>query len=277
VRQTLRPFGIKLSMETDVLAAHEEIRGAVEYHHSEGLVESRDRWMLGGVLDLAEMDVSEVMVHRKAIAMIDADLKPREILAAALDSNHSRLPLYRDDPENIVGVLHAKDLLQAIAEADGKIEAVNMRAITRAAWFIPETTSLKDQLAAFLKRHTHFALVVDEYGALQGLVTLEDILEEIVGEIEDEHDVAVPGVRPAQGGGVMVDGSVTIRDLNRAMNWDLPDDEAVTVAGLLIHEAQTIPDVGQVFAFHRHEFRVLARKANQITALQISSPEPLLG
>jgi Mg2+/Co2+ transporter CorB len=277
IRKTLGLFGVRMGMEMDVLAAHEEIRGAVEYHHSEGLVESRDRWMLGGVLDLAEMDVSEVMVHRKAIAMIDADRSPREVLAAALDSNHSRLPLYRDDPENIVGVLHAKDLLQAIAEADGQIEAVNVRAITRAAWFIPETTSLKDQLAAFLKRHTHFALVVDEYGALQGLVTLEDILEEIVGEIEDEHDVAVPGVRPAPGGGVIVDGSVTIRELNRALNWDLPDEEAVTVAGLLIHEAQTIPEVGQVFAFHRHEFRVLARKANQITVLQISSPEPLPG
>jgi Mg2+/Co2+ transporter CorB len=274
VRQTLRPFGIKLSMEADVLAAHEEIRGAVEYHHSEGLVETHDRWMLGGVLDLGEMDVSEVMVHRKAIAMIDADLGSREILAAALESAHTRLPLYRDDPENIVGVLHAKDLLQALSEADGKIDALDIKAIMRPPWFIPETTSLKDQLAAFLKRQSHFALVVDEYGALQGLITLEDILEEIVGEIEDEHDEAVEGVRPAPGGGVIVDGSVTIRDLNRAMNWNLPDDEAVTVAGLLIHEAQAIPDVGQVFAFHRHEFRVVERKANQITVLQVSSPEP---
>jgi Mg2+/Co2+ transporter CorB len=274
VRQTLRPFGIKLSMEADVLAAHEEIRGAVEYHHSEGLVETRDRWMLGGVLDLGEMDVSEVMVHRKAIAMIDADLTSREILASALESAHTRLPLYRDDPENIVGVLHAKDLLQALSETDGKIDALDIKSIMRPPWFIPETTSLKDQLAAFLKRQSHFALVVDEYGALQGLITLEDILEEIVGEIEDEHDEAVPGVRPAPGGGVIVDGSVTIRDLNRAMNWNLPDEEAVTVAGLLIHEAQTIPDVGQVFAFHRHEFRVVERKANQITVLQVSSPEP---
>jgi Mg2+/Co2+ transporter CorB len=273
VRHTLRPFGIKLSMETDVLAAHEEIRGAVEYHHSEGLVETRDRWMLGGVLDLAEMDVSEVMVHRKAISMLEADQPARDIVAQALESAHTRLPLYRDDPENIVGVLHAKDLLQAIASADGKIEAVNIAAILRQPWFIPETTTLKDQLAAFLKRRSHFALVVDEYGALQGLITLEDILEEIVGDIEDEHDVVVPGVRPAPNGGVVVDGSVSIRDLNRAMNWQLPDEEAVTVAGLLIHEAQTIPNVGQVFAFHGHEFRVVERKANQITVLQISPPE----
>jgi Mg2+/Co2+ transporter CorB len=271
VRKTLGVFGVRLGMEMDVLAAHEEIRGAVEYHHSEGLVETRDRWMLGGVLDLAEMDVSEVMVHRKAISMIDVDLPPREILTSALDSAHSRLPLYRGDPENIVGVLHAKDLLQAIADAEGKLETLDVAAIMRAPWFIPETTSLKDQLAAFLKRQTHFALVVDEYGALQGLVTLEDILEEIVGEIEDEHDVVVPGVRPSgEGdGSVIVDGSVTIRDLNRAMNWDLPDDEAVTIAGLLINEARRIPEVGQTFQFHHHRFAVTERKGNQITILRI--------
>ena len=274
VRKTLGLFGVRMGMEMDVLAAHEEIRGAVEYHHSEGLVESHDRWMLGGVLDLAEMDVSEVMVHRTAIAMIDAGHSPREILKAALESAHSRVPLYRDEPENIVGVLHAKDLLQAIAAANGDIDAVDVAAIIREPWFIPETTSLKDQLAAFLKRHTHFALVVDEYGALQGLITLEDILEEIVGEIEDEHDVAVPGVSSGPDGWVTVDGAVTIRDLNRAMNWDLPDDEAVTVAGVLIHEARRIPDAGQKFRFHGHQFRVLERKRNQITRLAVSPPAP---
>jgi Mg2+/Co2+ transporter CorB len=273
VRLTLRPFGIRLDMETDVLAAHEEIRGAVEYHHSEGLVETGDRWMLGGVLDLGEMTAADVMVHRKGISMIDAELSPREIIAQALESAHSRLPMFRDDPENIVGVLHAKDLLQALADVDGRMDDVDVGKITRDAWFIPETTSLKDQLAAFLKRHTHFALVVDEYGALQGLITLEDILEEIVGEIEDEHDVVVPGVRPGTDGSVMVDGGVTIRDLNRAMNWDLPDEEAVTVAGLLIHEAQEIPEVGQDFRFHGHAFRVLERKGNQVTQLQVSAPE----
>jgi Mg2+/Co2+ transporter CorB len=275
VRKTLGIFGVRLGMEMDVLAAHEEIRGAVEYHHSEGLVESHDRWMLGGVLDLAEMDVSEVMVHRKAIAMVDADLPPREVLKEVLESGHSRIPLYRGDPENIVGVLHAKDLLQALADADCHIDELNIPSIRREPWFIPETTSLKDQLAAFLKRQNHFALVVDEYGALQGLVTLEDILEEIVGEIEDEHDVAVTGVKPAADGWVEVEGSVTIRDLNRAMNWDLPDDEAVTIAGLLIHEARRIPDTGQTFAFHRHQFRVLERKGNQITRLLISPAAPM--
>jgi Mg2+/Co2+ transporter CorB len=269
IRKTLGVFGVRMGMEMDVLAAHEEIRGAVEYHHSEGLVETRDRWMLGGVLDLAELDVSEVMVHRKAIAMIDADQTPREIVNAALDSAHTRLPLYREEPENIVGILHVKELLQAITEADGNIDAIEIRKIMREPWFVPETTSLKDQLAAFLKRKTHFALVVDEYGALEGLVTLEDILEEIVGEIEDEYDPEASDLKAGPDGAVSVDGAMSIRDLNRAMNWDLPDDEAVTVAGLLINEAQTIPEVGQTFAVCGHSFRVAGRRGNQITRLEI--------
>lgn len=275
VRQTLRPFGIKLDMETDVLAAHEEIRGSVEYHHSEGLVETRDRDMLGGVLDLAEMDVSEVMVHRRSMITVDGALPPRQILGQALESQHTRLPIYRDDPENIVGVLHVKDLLAALAENDGRIDALDIPAILREPWFVPETTSLKDQLAAFLKAQSHFAVVVDEYGAIQGLVTLEDILEEIVGEIDDEHDVVAPGVKPAADGAVVVEGSVTIRDLNRAMNWDLPDNEAVTVAGLLIHEAQAIPEVGQTFTFHHHRFHVEARKGARLTSLRIEPLPPV--
>jgi Mg2+/Co2+ transporter CorB len=272
VRRTLGLFGVNLDMETDVLAAHEEIRGAVEYHHSEGAVESRDRRMLGGVLDLSDMDVSEIMVHRKSISMIDADLPVRDLVAKALESPFTRLPLYKDDSENIVGVLHAKDLARAMAEAGGNVEAIDIAGITREPWFIPDTTNLKDQLNAFLKRKTHFALVVDEYGALQGLVTLEDILEEIVGEIDDEHDTSVQGVRRQPDGWVNVDGEVTVRDLNRAMDWDLPDDHAVTVAGLVIHESQTIPEPGQTFLFHHHRFQVLRRQRNQITALRISPP-----
>jgi Mg2+/Co2+ transporter CorB len=273
VRRTLAPFGIRLDAGVDVLAAHEEIRGAVEYHHAEGLVETRDRYMLGGVLDLGEMDVADVMVHRRSIDTIDCNLAPREVIAQALESGHTRLPFYRDDPENVIGVLHVRDLLVAIAEADGNLDAIDVPEILREPWFVPETTSLKDQLAAFLKRQNHFALVVDEYGALQGLVTLEDILEEIVGEIEDEHDVAPEGVKPQPDGSVLVEGPVTIRDLNRAMNWDLPDDEAVTVAGLLINEVQAIPEVGESFEVRRHRFRVEARRANQVTLLRVW-PEP---
>jgi len=270
VRKMLSPFGVNIDMETEVLAAHEEIRGAVEFHHAEGLVESRDRRMLGGVLDLADMDVSQIMVHRKSIAILDADLPPRELVRQALEAPYTRLPLYKGDPENIVGLLHAKDLLSALATTEGGVDALNISAIAREPWFIPDTTNLKDQLNAFLKRRNHFALVVDEYGALQGLVTLEDILEEIVGEIEDEHDLAVEGVRRQPDGSVLVDGEVAVRDLNRAMEWDLPDDQAVTIAGLVIHEAQAIPDQGQTFLFFGHRFQILTRQRNQITLLRVS-------
>jgi Mg2+/Co2+ transporter CorB len=274
VRLTLRLFGVDLEIGADDTAAREEIRGAVALHHSEGAFESRDRRMLGGVLDLSDMDVSEIMVHRKSISMIDADLPPREIVSRALATEHTRLPLYRGEPENIVGVLHARDLLRALSEAGGAIERIAIEPIVRKPWFIPDTTNLKDQLNAFLKRRTHFALVVDEYGALQGLVTLEDILEEIVGEIDDEYDRAVQGVRRQADGSVHVDGHVTIRDLNRAMDWNLPDDDAVTIAGLVIHEARAIPEPGQRFLFHRHRFQVLRRQRNQITALRIDPPLP---
>nr|WP_249138084.1 HlyC/CorC family transporter [Caulobacter sp. S6] len=272
VRKTLGLFGVEIDPEMDVLAAHEEIRGAVEYHHSEGLVETRDRWMLGGVLDLAEMDVSQIMVHRKSISMLDADLPAHELVDAALADPHTRIPLYREDTDNIVGVLHAKDLARALAASGGKVEALDIPAIAVEPWFIPDTTNLKDQLNAFLKRRNHFALVVDEYGALQGLVTLEDILEEIVGEIEDEHDIVVEGVRRQADGSVIADGSVAIRDLNRVMDWDLPDDQAVTIAGLVIHEAQAIPVQGQTFIFYGHRFQVLRRQRNQITGLRVSPP-----
>ena len=270
VRQTLRPFGIKLSMETDVLAAHEEIRGAVEYHHSEGVVESGDRRMLGGVLDLSEMDVSEVMVHRKSVFMLDAEQPAKMLVKLALDSGHSRVPLWRHDPDNIIGVLHVKDVIKEMSDRDVGLDEIDVADLARKPWFTPDTTKLKDQLNAFLKRRYHFALVVDEYGVLQGVVTLEDILEEIVGEIDDEHDTAVEGVKPQDDGWVEVDGSVTVRDLNRALDWDLPDDQAVTIAGLVIHEAQTIPDEGQTFIFHHHRFQVVKRRRNQITGLRIS-------
>ncbi len=270
IRVTLRGFGFEVSPETSAGAAQEEIRGAVEYHHSEGLVEGSDRRMLGGVLDLADLDVADVMIHRKNIAMLDADLSTREMIDQALAASYTRLPIYRGDPDNIIGVMHARDLARAVSSVHGDINTLDLLSVAREPWFIPETTNLKDQLNAFLKRKSHFALIVDEYGALMGLVTLEDILEEIVGDIEDEHDAPIEGVRRQPDGSANVDGVVSIRDLNRAMDWSLPDDDAVTVAGLVIHEAQTIPDAGQTFIFHRHRFQVLRKQRNQIMALRVS-------
>ena len=270
VRGVLRLFGVRLSAAIDVLAAHEEIRGAVEYHHEEGAVEIRDRNMFRGVLDLADLDVSQIMVHRKSIDMIDADLATSEIINEALSYSHTRVPLYRDNPENMIGVLQARDLMAAFAHACGDLSKVEVTAIMRQPWFIPDTTNLKSQLNAFLKRKSHFALVVDEYGALQGLVTLEDILEEIVGEIDDEHDAVMTSIRRQSDGSIHVDGDMPIRDLNRAMDWDLPDDNAVTVAGLVIYEARTIPEPGQTFIFYDRKFQIMRRQRNQITAIKIT-------
>lgn len=270
VRSTLSLFGVKMSMETDVLAAHEEIRGAIEYHHDEGLVERRDRNMFRGVLDLSELDVSQIMVHRKSIDMIDVDLAAPEIVEATLSFPHTRIPLYQDNPDNIVGVLHARDLMAALVRVKGKAASLDIRAIMREPWFIPDTTDLKSQLNAFLRQKAHFALVVDEYGTLQGLVTLEDILEEIVGEIEDEHDQALTSIRRQPDGSIHVDGDMPIRDLNRAMDWDLPDNDAVTVAGLVIHESRTIPEPGQTFIYYGRRFHILRKQRNQITAIKIS-------
>lgn len=272
VNHGLRLFGVRVDENIDVLrAARAEIAGAVEMHAEEGGVEAETRHRLLGALDLSELTVADVMLHRKAIKSIDIDLPPREIIAQAMSSPHTRLPLWKDEPDNIVGVLHARDLLRAISE-HGR-DGFDVHEIMRTPWFTPMTTSAEDQLAEFLRRREHFAAVVDEYGALMGLVTLEDILEEIVGDIKDEHDIAVQGVRPQPDGSVNVDGAVPIRDLNRAMNWDLPDEEAVTIAGLVIHEAQAIPEPGQRFAFHGYRFQVLRRQRNQITALRVEREE----
>jgi Mg2+/Co2+ transporter CorB len=186
-----------------------------------------------------------------------------------LATEYTRIPLWRDKSENIIGVLHAKDLLRAIRAAEGDTSKIDVSTIALPPWFVPEMRSVSEQLKAFRRRKTHFALVVDEYGEVEGMVTLEDILEEIVGDISDEHDVVVAGVRAQPDGSVVVDGSVPIRDLNRAMDWHLPDEEATTVAGLVIHEARSIPERGQSFTFHGFRFRVLRRERNRITALRI--------
>lgn len=267
VRRVLALFGVRVAPGVDVLAAHAEIRGAVELHAEEGAVEREARDRLRGTLDLGDLTIADVMVHRRNMKMIDADLPVREILAQAAASSHTRLPLWRDDPENVIGVLHARDLLRAMANTG--VDGLDPIRMARSPWFVPESTSAEDQLADFLRRREHFAFVVDEYGALRGLVTLEDIIEEIVGDIKDEHDIAVQGVRPQPDGSVFVDGWVPIRDLNRVMDWGLPDEEAVTVAGLVIHESQSIPEPGQLFSFHGFRFQILRRTRNQITAMRV--------
>ncbi|HKA70545.1 MAG TPA: HlyC/CorC family transporter [Xanthobacteraceae bacterium] len=270
VRWILRLFGVRIGEDQPILSAHEELRGAVDLLHHEERVEKLDRDMFGGVLDLRELTVSDVMLHRTKMITISADDPSEEIVRAVLAAPVTRLPLWRGSPENIVGILHSKDLLRAIQAAKGDLSKIDIEAIALPAWFVPDVRPLSEQLKAFRRRKTHFALVVDEYGEVMGLVTLEDIIEEIVGDIADEHDIAVTGVRPQSDGSVNVDGSVPIRDLNRAMDWDLPDQEATTIAGLVIHESRSIPEPGQSFIFHGFRFEVLRRARNRITALRIT-------
>ncbi|MGZ9812457.1 HlyC/CorC family transporter [Pseudoroseicyclus sp. H15] len=285
VRGVLRLFGVRPDPGAKILAVREEIAGALHLGHSEGVVDREDRDRILGALDLADRTVEEIMQHRSGIETIDADLPVTEILSLVLDSRHTRLPLWRGEQENIVGVLHAKDLLRAMHRmmGDGQITSEEMTRfdimdVAMEPYFIPEYTTLDDQMRQFLARHTHFALVVDEYGALQGLITLEDILEEIVGEISDEFDEPEEEPLPAAAdGSYEVDGAMTIRDLNRMYDWSLPDEEANTLAGLVIHEAQIIPAQGQVFSFHGFRFEVVAKEENRLARLKVTPLEGVGG
>ena len=274
VRGLLKLAGVDTSRRHSILSGHEELKSAVDLLHREGGVARSDRDMFGGLLELRDLEVSDVMVHRTKMLALNADLPPQELIREVAAAPYSRLPLWRGEPENIVGVLHARDLLRALEAAGNIAGNFKVESIAIEPWFVPDSTPVQDQLQAFLKRKTHFALVVDEYGVVMGLVTLEDIIEEIVGDIADEHDVIVQGVRMLAGGSAIVDGSVPIRDLNRVMGWDLPDEEATTVAGLVINEARAIPESGQVFTFHNFRFEVLRKTRNRITSLKIMPEQP---
>jgi len=271
VAATLKLFGAGQS--EDGAQSAEELRGAINLHDGEGASGvSQERTMLHSILDLNEVEVGEIMTHRKSVVMIDAELPIDDIVEQVMNSPFTRIPLYREDPDNIIGILHAKALLRAMRANDGELTGLKIEDLATKTWFIPEATTLMGQLEAFRARREHFAIVIDEYGSVMGIVTLEDILEEIVGDIEDEHDDQVEGVQPQSDGSYLVDGVVTIRDLNREFEWRLPDEEASTIAGLLLHEARRIPEVGQIFHFFGFRFEVRERKRNQITSIRIFPP-----
>jgi Mg2+/Co2+ transporter CorB len=275
VWSVLTLFGVASEDEEPVLPAHEEIRGAVYLHHKEGGVEREHRDMISGVLDLRELTVAKVMVHRKNMVAFDADAAAPMLLDEIISANHTRIPLWREQTENIIGILHMRDLVRAIVRRKGAIDDLEIASLASPPWFVPETTTLEEQLAAFRAKRTHFAMVVDEYGGLQGLVTLEDILDEILGNIPDEHETRQQsGVRRQADGSFVIKGDLPVRDINRALDWDLPDDIATTIAGLVINEARTIPEVGQRFAFFDFEFEILRRQRNQITAVRVIPPSP---
>ena len=272
VRTILRLFGVKIDEDDSLLSAHEELRGAVAVLHRDGSMVKDDRDRVGGILDLHELEVSDVMIHRTNMESINLDDPPEQIVKQILESPYTRIPIWQGESENIIGVVHTKDVLRMLATKRGGAKSLDIRKIAVKPWFVPETTTLQSQLNAFLRKKAHIALVVDEYGEVEGLVTLEDILEEIVGEIADEHDDEVSGVVAQADGSYLVEGSVPIRDLNRALDWQLPDEEATTIAGLVIHAAQVIPEEKQTFTFYGKRFVIIGREKNQITRLRIRNP-----
>jgi Mg2+/Co2+ transporter CorB len=262
----LAAFGYVIVRRRPQRAAKEEPRAAAADLQQDG---PQQGGRLGTLADLQELEVSDVMVHRTNMRSVNADNTPEAVVREILQSPHTRLPLWKGSTENIVGVLHAKDLLRALNEVGNDFSRIDVMKIATKPWFVPDTTTLQDQLNAFLRRKAHFALVVDEYGEVEGLVTLEDIIEEIVGDIADEHDLDIQGVKQESDGSVVVDGTVPIRDLNRALDWALPDDEATTIAGLVIHETQSIPEERQAFTFHGKRFTVMKRDKNRIARIRI--------
>ncbi len=263
IRAVFKLFGVDITKTDTLISATDVIRGTIELHHREGKMIKQDRDMLGSILDLNDIEVKNIMVHRKQVETIDADLPADELVAQAVSTMHSRIPLWRGEPDNILGVLHVKNLIKLLGERHDNIGGSHRRGILASCskpWFIPETTTLRSQLLAFRSKRQHFAFVVDEYGGWQGIVTLEDIIEEIVGDIEDEHDEGQTDIQKAGDDAYYVNGGVSVRDLNRQLDWNLPDDDAATVAGLLIHEAQNIPAVGEHFDIHGFRFTVVERR-----------------
>lgn len=269
IRAMLASVGLYSRESEERGRALEELRGAIELHSGQASA-AQERAMLRSILDLDDVEVEMVMRHRKDVAALDADLPASRIVDEALSSPYTRIPLWRGQPDNVVAVLHAKELARAVRAHEGDLDALEIDKVASDPWFVPESTTLLHQLQAFRRRHEHFALVVDEYGSLMGIITLEDVIEEIVGEITDEHDVVLDGVLPQRDGSCLVDGGVTVRDLNRRFEWSLPDQEAATIAGLVIAEAKIIPEIGQIFVFHGFRFEILRRQSNRLTRIRIS-------
>ena len=269
----LKLLGVRADPAADAEEHVDVLRGAIELHgHGQSDEDApAEKAMLRSVLDLGDRTVADVMTHRGNVVLIDAGQPMNAIVSHMLAAPYTRLPVFRGDPDNVLGVVHAKDLFRAINAAGG-VETVTIESVMTPPWFIPETTTLFDQLQAFRARHEHFAMVVDEYGALLGIVTLEDIIEEITGDIEDEHDAIKRGVVTREDGSLVVRGEVPIRDLNREYAWGLPEDVAITIAGLVLHEARRIPEVGQTYAFYGFRFEILKREGTRIAELRIVPP-----
>ncbi|MDG2417109.1 MAG: HlyC/CorC family transporter [Pelagibacterales bacterium] len=263
-------FKIKLEKNMRVLSVEDEIRGTLDLHHKEGRLYKSDKDMVTGVLDLAEVTVEDVMVHRSNMFTVNIDDDPKKILNSVINSSFTRIPVWQNNDENIIGIIHSKHLLKIMSQ-NRDITRLDMMQSLIKPLFIPETTSLKEQLKMHLNTKKKLAIVVDEYGVLMGMISLEDIMEEIVGDITDEIDEGLTSVVKNEDGTLTINGGTEIRDINRIYNWDLPEEEANTLSGLIIHESRSFPSEGQVFNYYGFIFEILEVRDNLIHKIKVSS------
>ena len=263
-------FKIKLEKNMRVLSVEDEIRGTLDLHHKEGRLYKSDKDMVTGVLDLAEVTVEDVMVHRSNMFTVNIDDDPKKILNSVINSSFTRIPVWQNNDENIIGIIHSKHLLKIMSQNRDITRSDMMQSLIKPL-FIPETTSLKEQLKMHLNTKKKLAIVVDEYGVLMGMISLEDIMEEIVGDITDEIDEGLTTVVKNEDGTLTINGGTEIRDINRIYNWDLPEEEANTLSGLIIHESRSFPSEGQVFNYYGFIFEILEVKDNLIHKIKVSS------
>ena len=267
-------FGMNYIKNSRSISVQDEIRGTVDLHHKEGRLYKFDKDMVKGILDLSDIGIEDVMVHRSNMFTVNIDDNANSIIDTVINSPHTRIPVWQNDTENIIGIIHAKNLLRLISTKKGaNISNEDIKKTLLQPWFVPETTTLKEQLQMHLTKRTKLAIIVDEYGALMGMISLEDIIEEIVGDISDEHDVIVKGVNVNYDGSFNINGNVEIRDLNREYGWELPDNEANTLSGLVIHESRSFPKAGQKFNYYGFQFEILETKNNQISLLKVLSAQ----
>ena len=251
-------------------AKTEELKGMIRLHAGKETRAIERGKIMSSMIDIEDVNIEEVMTHRGVVTMIDINSSAANIYKIAGESPYTRIPVFSGTQDNIIGILHAKELfrfLQRNMFQDTK--SIALKDILIDPYFAPETTPILDQLEIFRGRKEHFAIVVNEYGDFRGIVTLEDIIEEIVGEIDDETDINVEGVKSQPDGSLIIDGSVTIRDLNRSLAWDLPDENYNTIAGLVVFETKTIPNPGQEFRLFGIKIRILQKDKNFLSKLRL--------
>jgi len=263
-----RTFGITPAPAGVIAHTSEDIRMIVAEAEETGVIEEAEEEMLYKVFDFADKEVSDVMVPRPEVVALSIDLPPEQALEAVMDAPYTRYPVYRGDLDEIVGILHVRDLFHALR--DRGMEQVQLESIVRLAHIVPETKDLGALLADFRRKNQHMAIVVDEYGGMEGIVTLEDLLEEIVGEIEDEFDLPDESVEQVDDDTIRIDGTFPIDDFNERFQTELPAEDYHTLAGFVFGLLGRAPEVGDDVSHDGMRFDVLDVEGTRINRLTVT-------